>query len=108
MENTGSRELPNNGGRTSDIDGDLPNPTSKLTQRPCRTHTARKREAKQQIPARLIKTQQAAIYLCISPWKLRRIVQDGLLPVIMGDGTAPWLFDIRDLDCFIERTKVTL
>ncbi len=92
----------------SDIAVGFPNATSDLNQRPCRTHTARKREVKQQLPARLIKTQHAAIYLCISPWKLRRIVQDGLLPVIMGDGTAPWLFDIRDLDCYIERAKTRL
>jgi excisionase family DNA binding protein len=57
---------------------------------------------------RLLKTQQAARYLGVSAWKLRNLVQNGEIPYIPGDGTSPWLFDIHDLDAFIERAKVTL
>jgi len=56
---------------------------------------------------RLLRVREAALYLSISPWKLRRLVQDGLLPIIQhGDG-APWLVDVRDLDAHIERHKRT-
>ena len=27
---------------------------------------------------------------------------------IIGDGTSPWLFDLRDLDNWIEQSKQTL
>ena len=56
---------------------------------------------------RLLRTRQAADYLCISEWKLRRLVQDGGLPFVQdGEGT-PFLFDLRDLDAYIERHKHT-
>lgn len=56
---------------------------------------------------RLVRTRQAADYLCISEWKLRRLVQDGGLPFVQdGEGT-PFLFDLRDLDAYIERHKHT-
>ena len=57
---------------------------------------------------RNLKTQQAAEYLGISQWKLRNLVQSGQIPCIFGDGTSPWLFDKRDLDSWIDRTKKTL
>ncbi|QMV19988.1 excisionase family DNA-binding protein [Granulicella sp. 5B5] len=56
---------------------------------------------------RLVRTRQAADYLCISEWKLRRLVQDGGLPFVQdGEGT-PFLFDLRDLDAYIDRHKHT-
>jgi excisionase family DNA binding protein len=57
---------------------------------------------------RVLKTQAAADYLGISPWKLRNLVQAGEIPCIFGDGTTPWLFDKRDLDSWIDRRKQTL
>jgi excisionase family DNA binding protein len=57
------------------------------------------------IMPRVLKTKQAAQYLSISAWKLRNIVQAGEIPCILADGTSPWLFDIRDLDNWIERRK---
>jgi excisionase family DNA binding protein len=64
---------------------------------------------KTQSTARLIKIRQAAAYLGMSAWKLRRLVQDGKIPYIPGDGpTAPWLIDIRDLDAYIESEKIRL
>jgi excisionase family DNA binding protein len=60
------------------------------------------------ITPRIVKTKQAAHYLGVSAWKLRNLVQAGELACIIGDGTSPWLFDIRDLDDWIERQKRTL
>jgi len=61
------------------------------------------------ISARLVKTKQAAEYLAISQWKLRNLVQRGLIPYIEdGGGTSPWRFDIRDLDAYIERSRRVL
>jgi excisionase family DNA binding protein len=53
-----------------------------------------------------VKTKQAAEYLAISPWKLRSLVQQGLIPYIEdGGGTSPWRFDVRDLDTYVERSR---
>ena len=55
---------------------------------------------------RLVRIKKAAIYLGMSTWKLRDLVQQGRLPVVRGEGTyAPWLFDVRDLDSFVDREK---
>ena len=55
---------------------------------------------------RLIRIKEAAAYLGMSTWKLRDLVQQGRLAVIRGEGTyAPWLFDVRDLDGFVDREK---
>ena len=56
---------------------------------------------------RLLRTKEAAQYLSISPWKLRRLVQDGLLPIVQDSEGAAWRIDVRDLDGFIERNKRT-
>lgn len=60
------------------------------------------------ISARLLKAKEAARYLSVSQWKLRNLVQDGRLPAIIGEGTAPWLFDMRDLDAYIDTAKTRL
>jgi excisionase family DNA binding protein len=52
--------------------------------------------------------KEAARYLSVSQWKLRNLVQDGRLPAIIGEGTAPWLFDMRDLDAYIDTAKTRL
>ena len=58
---------------------------------------------------RLVKTKQAAEYLAISEWKLRNLVQQGLIPYIEdGGGTSPWRFDVRDLDAYIDRSRRVL
>jgi excisionase family DNA binding protein len=57
---------------------------------------------------RLIKVKQAAEYIGVNAWKIRKLVQEGLLPYIPGDGaTAPWLIDLRDLDAYIDAQKVS-
>ena len=40
---------------------------------------------------RLLRTKQAAEYLCISGWKLRHIIQAGDLPIVKYGENAPWL-----------------
>jgi excisionase family DNA binding protein len=67
--------------------------------------------SKNEVPIvpRLVKTKQAAEYLAISEWKLRNLVQLGLIPYIEdGGGTSPWRFDVRDLDAYVERSRRVL
>ena len=54
------------------------------------------------ITARGLKTSAAAEYLGISPWKLRQLVYTKQIPVVRG---RHWVFDVRDLDLYLERTK---
>jgi excisionase family DNA binding protein len=54
---------------------------------------------------RLLKVKQAAEYLSISPWTLRKLVQSQQLRIVKLDDRGPWLLDIRDLDHFIEGRK---
>ena len=49
----------------------------------------------------------ASDYLSLSPWKLRRLIQEGRLPVVQDCEGGPFLLDVRDLDGFIERNKRT-
>jgi excisionase family DNA binding protein len=56
---------------------------------------------------RLLRTRDAAQYLSISSWKLRRLIQDGRLPVVQDGDGSPFLLDVRDLDGYIERNKRT-
>jgi excisionase family DNA binding protein len=57
---------------------------------------------------RVLKTRDAAVYLGVSAWKLRSLVQSGEISYISGDGTSPWLFDKVELDSWIESRKVKL
>jgi excisionase family DNA binding protein len=57
---------------------------------------------------RLLRTKEAAEYLCVSPWKLRRLIQDGRLPVVQDGDGSPFLLDVRDLDSYIDRNKKVL
>jgi excisionase family DNA binding protein len=59
---------------------------------------------------RLLRLKPASEYLSLSPGYLRRLIQRGEVPVVRLDdsGHSPWLVDVRDLDVWIERTKVNL
>jgi excisionase family DNA binding protein len=59
-------------------------------------------------PRRLLRTREAAEYLSCSPWKLRKLIQDGRLPVVQNGEGVPFLLDLRDLDAYVERNKRTL
>jgi excisionase family DNA binding protein len=56
---------------------------------------------------RLLRVREAAEYLSVSAWKLRRLVQDGLLPIVQDRDGGAWRVDVRDLDAFIEQNKRT-
>lgn len=60
------------------------------------------------VEPRALKTNDAAAYLGISPWKLRNLVQSGEISYISGEGTSPWLFDKQELDRWIESRKQKL
>jgi excisionase family DNA binding protein len=57
------------------------------------------------IAKRLLRTKEAAHYVGMSPGKLRRLTQSGELPIIQHDEHSPWLYDLHDLDDFIEKSK---
>ena len=54
---------------------------------------------------RLLRLKVAAEYLSLSPWKVRRLIQEGRLPVVQDTDGGPFLLDVRDLDGFVERNK---
>jgi excisionase family DNA binding protein len=56
---------------------------------------------------RLLRLKAAAEYLSLSPWKLRRLIQEGKLPVVQDGDGSPFLLDVRDLDGYVERNKRT-
>jgi excisionase family DNA binding protein len=55
---------------------------------------------------RLLRLKPAAEYLSVSAWTLRRLVQEGQIPVVKTHENAPWLVDVKDLDAWVERAKV--
>jgi excisionase family DNA binding protein len=56
-------------------------------------------------PNRLLRLKDAAAYLSLSPWKMRRLIWQGRLPVVQDLEGSPFLFDRHDLDAFIETHK---
>lgn len=56
---------------------------------------------------RLMRVKEAANYLSMSAWKVRKLIQAGRLPVIQDGDGAPFLLDVRDLDGYVERNKRT-
>jgi excisionase family DNA binding protein len=57
---------------------------------------------------RLLRLKPAAAYLSISPWQMRRLVQNGSIPVVQISEGSPWLIDRKDLDIFVDRHKQTI
>ncbi len=57
---------------------------------------------------RLLRLKDAAHYLSLSPWKLRRLVWERRLPVVQDGEGSPFLFDQRDLDLYVDSHKRTL
>ena len=54
---------------------------------------------------RLIRTKEAASYLSMSDWKVRRLIQEGVFQVVQDHEGGPFLLDVRDLDSYIENHK---
>jgi len=51
----------------------------------------------QSLQRRLIRTKEAANYLSMSDWKLRRLIQERTFPVLQDHEGGPFLLDVRDL-----------
>lgn len=62
----------------------------------------------QPITRRLLRLKPAAEYVSLSTWKLRNMIQQGEIPVVITGESAPWLVDVRDLDGWIDSRKVRL
>ncbi len=54
---------------------------------------------------RLVRLTAAAEYLSLSPWKMRRLIQEGRLPVVQDCEGSPFMLDVRDLDVYVDRNK---
>lgn len=54
---------------------------------------------------RLYRTKEAARYLALSARAVRKLAQDGKLPIVQEGEGAPWRFDVHDLDSHVERSK---
>jgi excisionase family DNA binding protein len=54
---------------------------------------------------RLLKLKEAAVYLGVSAWTVRRLAQRGELPFVRFGQATILLFDFADLDTYIERNK---
>jgi excisionase family DNA binding protein len=57
------------------------------------------------VTRRLLRTRQAAAYLSMSEWKLRRLIQTEIIPFVQDQRGGPFLVDVRDLDAYIEGNK---
>lgn len=54
---------------------------------------------------RLIRTKEAATYLSMIDWKLRRLIQEGTFPVVQDHEGGPFLLDVRDLDDYVDNNS---
>jgi len=72
---------------------------------PILTESSSSKPVKPTFAKRLLRVREAAHYLNVSPWKLRRLVQEGLLPLVQDRESEPWRVDLLDLDAYIERHK---
>jgi hypothetical protein len=57
---------------------------------------------------RLLRLKEGAVYLSLSTWQLRRVIQSGQVPVVRVGPNAPWLVDIGDLDKWVDTHKETI
>jgi excisionase family DNA binding protein len=54
---------------------------------------------------RLMRVKEAAAYLSMSGWKLRRLIQEGTFPVVQDYEGGTFLLDIGHLDSYTENHK---
>jgi hypothetical protein len=60
-----------------------------------------------EIPPRLLDIQDSGRYLGMSDKAVRELIAEGQLPYIQRvPGRSPYLIDVRDLNCWIERSKI--
>jgi len=72
------------------------------------THAIRRVQRGSEIAPRLLDIDDAARYLAMSDKAVRELITAGELSYIQKlPGRSPYLIDIKDLDHWIERSKVT-
>jgi excisionase family DNA binding protein len=72
------------------------------------THAIRRVQRGSEIPPRLLDIDDAARYLATSDKAVRELISSGELSYIQKlPGRSPYLIDIRDLDHWIDRSKVS-
>lgn len=64
-----------------------------------------RRVSRSTLARRLVRTREAATYLALSEWKIRKLVRNGQIPYIDDGKSGPWRFDLRDLDAYVERYR---
>jgi excisionase family DNA binding protein len=73
------------------------------------THAVRRVQRGAEIAPRLLDIEDAARYLAMSDKSLRELIQKGELPYIQKlAGRSPYLLDVKDLDKWVERSKIHL
>jgi hypothetical protein len=73
------------------------------------THAVRRVQRGAEIPPRLLDIDDSGRYLGMSDKAVRELITQGDLPYIQKvPGRSPYLVDIRDLDRWIERSKISL
>ena len=70
-----------------------------------RDHNVTNLSVRNLVPRRLFRLKAAAEYLSLSPWKLRKLIQDRRLPVVQDGDGSPFLLDVQDLDAYVEHNK---
>lgn len=71
-----------------------------------RTPNGTEKTGRKRVPGgRLLTLFQACDYSGLSEWKLRNLIHDGLLPIVVLNGGEKWWIDRKDLDGLIDRSK---
>ena len=52
-----------------------------------------------------MKLKEASQYMSMSTWSIRRLIQNGEIPVVQNQSGAPFRVDPADLDKYVERNK---
>ncbi len=67
----------------------------------------KKADVEPEFPKRLLKVREAAVYLSVSPWKLRKLIAEQEFPYIQTEPLGPFLVDVHDLNAFVAKKKKT-
>jgi hypothetical protein len=78
------------------------NSASVESKRPCLSKEQAVMATAPTLTRRLLRTKQAPAYLSMSEWKLRRLIQNAIFPIVQDHEGGPFLLDVRDLDAYIE------
>jgi excisionase family DNA binding protein len=62
-------------------------------------------DGKQLNRRKLMKLKEASQYMSMFTWSIRRLIQNGEIPVVQTQPGAPFLVDPADMDKYVERSK---